>query len=248
MRIFGVVFFLSSLFVFQSSCSSSKPDQEIVFEILDHYFEEKGEEQISKMLEGVIQKRRAQEPDSIQKRLREERVQIDVAGAPSRGSEAARILFVEYGDFLCPFTRVMRSVVSEWEQKYPGKIRRVFKNFPAAIRLEDSKPLAVAGLAAHRQGKFWEFYEAAFKKERDHDEKFYVDFAKKSGLNLEQFQADRKDPKLLEQVNKDLAEVEALSVPSTPSYYFNGVRLSGVQPLQNFIDVTENLLGETVGQ
>jgi protein-disulfide isomerase len=233
-----------------TACQSDtdQPDPEIVYEILDQYFEENGEAQISDILERIIKKRQAEAPDSVEKRLGEPRVSVPVGKSPSWGPGDAPILFVEYGDFLCPFSRGMQKTIQEWITQYPGKIRRVFKNFPSRVRERESKPLAVAALAAHRQGKFWEFYEAAFKIERDHNESFYREFVKKQDLNAAQFNRDRKDPELLKQVEDEFAEGEKFGVPGTPTYFFNGVRLSGLQPLQNFSDITASLLGEKAVQ
>lgn len=233
-----------------AACQSNtdQPDPEIVYEILDRYFEENGEAQISDTLERIIKKRQAEAPDSVEKRLGEPRVSVPIGNAPTWGPEDAPIMFVEYGDFLCPFSRGMQKTIQEWIKQYPGKIRRVFKNFPSRVREQESKPIALAALAAHRQGKFWEFYEAAFKIERDHNESFYREFVKKQGLDADKFDQDRKDPELLKQIEEEFAEGEKFGVPGTPTYFFNGVRLSGLQPLQNFSDVTDSLIGERAVQ
>jgi hypothetical protein len=47
-------------------------------------------------------------------------------------------------------------------EKYPKKVKLVFKNFPLRNH-KFSMKVAAAALAAGRQGKFWEFHDLLYK-------------------------------------------------------------------------------------
>ncbi|UCF87984.1 MAG: thioredoxin domain-containing protein [bacterium] len=109
-------------------------------------------------------------------------------------------------------------------EKYPRKVRLVFKNFP----LRNHKlalPAAQAALAAGRQGKFWEYHDKTFLKYNQLTEELLDQFARELGLDMTRFNKDRKDPDITSLINRDLREGSRIGVRGTPTIFVNGKRL-----------------------
>jgi len=241
-------FFFFSLFLL-AACQNSKPDQTTVYEILDKYFEEKGVEKVDEAIAGIIKKQQEQAPDTIQKRLNQDRVVIDISKSPVRGPADAKVTIVEYSDFHCPFARQMLPAWQAFRKEYEGKVRYVFKHYPLRLRLKVALEAATASIAAQEQGKFWEFYDMAYSIPAiDLTREAILKWAKTSGLDVDKFTKTMDDPASKKRAEDEAKEAKDLQSPGTPTYFFNGVRLSGVQPLQNLQEITNSLLFEVSGE
>ena len=122
-------------------------------------------------------------------------------------------------------------------EKNPKTVKIVFKHFP--IRSHPfAVQAAVAALAAGRQAKFWEFHDELFKNYNQLNEDKVQEIATKLKLNKAQFEKDRKDPLLLEQIKHDFNEAIRIGVNSVPSIFVNGRRLKdkSLEGLQALID------------
>jgi len=116
----------------------------------------------------------------------------------------------------------------------------VFMNFPLRSH-KFAKPAAAASLAADRQGKFWEFHDRLFSYyNRLNDEKIR-EIAVDLGLNMDKFEKDTKDPKLLAKINQDVRIGISVGVKGIPSIFING-RLLKNRNLKGFRAVIEKEL------
>src|ERR1700721_2177662 len=78
------------------------------------------------------------------------------------GSEHARVTIVEYGDFECPSCKVAAATPKLLLERFPNRIRFIFRHFP----LQEAHPHALlaaeASEAAAAQGKFWPMHDLLF--------------------------------------------------------------------------------------
>ena len=109
-------------------------------------------------------------------------------------------------------------------EKNPQTVKIVFKNFPIRNH-KFAVPAAVAALAADRQGKFWDFHDELFSNYNRLNEEKVQEIAAKLKLNIAQFEKDRKDPLLLEQIRYDVNEGIQAGVKGVPSVFVNGRKL-----------------------
>lgn len=131
-------------------------------------------------------------------------------------------------------------------EQNPKTVKIVFKNFPIRSH-KFAVPAAVAALAADRQGKFWDFHDELFKNYNRLNEEKVQEIVAKLKLNTAQFEKDRKDPLLLEQVRFDVNEAIQAGVKGVPSVFVNGRKLKdrSLQGFQTLIDKEiENLKQE----
>src|SRR2546425_3156581 len=89
---------------------------------------------------------------------------IEVGNAPVLGPKNAPVTIVEWSDFQCPFCGRVEPTLQQLRDEYKGKIRIAWKNQPLSFH-PNAMPAAEAAMAAHEQGKFWEFHDALFKKQ-----------------------------------------------------------------------------------
>ncbi len=125
-------------------------------------------------------------------------------------------------------------------EKYPGKVRLLFKNFPLRNH-KLARPAAMAALAAGNQDRFWEYHDKVFENYRSITEDMLVKTAREIGLNMKRFEKDRKDIKINNIINRDLREGSRIGVRGTPTVFINGKRL-GQRSLEAFSAAIEDEL------
>ena len=130
-------------------------------------------------------------------------------------------------------------------EKNPKTVKIVFKNFPIRSH-KFARKAAVAALAADRQGKFWEFHDELFNNYNRLNEEKVQEIAAKLKLNKAQFEKDRKDPLLLEQVRHDFNEGIQAGVRGVPAVFVNGRKLKdrSLKGFQALIDKELEILGQ----
>jgi protein-disulfide isomerase len=101
---------------------------------------------------------------------------------------------------------------------------------------EHGEPAARAVVAAAKQGKFWEMHHALFQNQKTLDEAGLNKIAKGLGLDVKQFDEDRRSEAVADAVAKDKKEGEALGLQGTPAIFINGRAFE----LEQF-DLTEDL-------
>ena len=117
----------------------------------------------------------------------------------------------------------MHDIVKEMK----GQVRVVFKHFPLDSIHPQARGAAIATLAAHRQGKFWEYHDLLFENMKALKPSQLRDWAQVIGLDMAQFEKDMKDPALAQQVRQDVLEGNRAGVRGTPSVFLNGRRVLG---------------------
>jgi protein-disulfide isomerase len=106
----------------------------------------------------------------------------------------------------------------------------------------NAMPSAKASMAAHRQGKFWEYHDKLFENQRQLSDENYVKWAQELGLDVEKFKRDMADPALQAEIERQQKAVVALGARGTPGFFINGELLSGAQPFPAFKTVIDKQL------
>ncbi len=82
-------------------------------------------------------------------------------GPAAVGPEGAALTIVQFCDFECPFCRRVFPTVKQIRERYGDRVRMVFRQFPLDFHPK-ARPAHEGALAAHAQGKFWEYYSAVY--------------------------------------------------------------------------------------
>ena len=130
-------------------------------------------------------------------------------------------------------------------EKNKETVKIVFKHFP--LNMHDfAKPAAEAAVAAQRQGKFWPYHDLLFKNYKKLNAELIESLAVEAGLDKARFDADRKDPKVKAQVQKDYNDAIQAGVRGTPTFFVNGVQVKdrSLNGFQQLVDKALNKLAE----
>jgi protein-disulfide isomerase len=172
------------------------------------------------------------------------RVDVSVAGAPVRGAPNAPVTVVEFSDFECPFCKQASGTVTKLMEKYSGRIKLVYRDFP----LEGIHPLArsaaEAAQCARDGGKFWEYHDVLFTQSPKLAPDDLKRYAKEVGLDAEKFDACIASGSKRAAVQKDIDEGTDLGITGTPAFFINGRLVSGAQP----IDVFSRMIDEELAR
>ncbi|MFM9369136.1 DsbA family protein [Streptomyces sp. Da 82-17] len=162
----------------------------------------------------------------------------------AQGRADAPVVLVEYADFKCGFCgKFARDTEPGLVKKYVenGTLRIEWRNFP--IFGAESEAAARGAWAAGRQGRFWQFHEAAYAegaKEKGFGAERLTALAEQAGVeDLDRFAKDLDSAAAKKAVGEDTEEAYKLGATSTPSFLVNGRPLAGAQPAETFEQAIE---------
>ncbi len=155
------------------------------------------------------------------------------------GPVDAPVKIVGYSDFGCSHCAAFaanQGVQLREEYESTGKVRFEFKHF--IIGGTTTRGAALAAECAADQGKFWDYHDVLFARQGVSSDPFnraaLKQYAAELGLNTAQFNKCLDDGQHLGKVTSDTAEGTALGVNATPTFFINGQKLQGAQPVSAF--------------
>ncbi len=161
---------------------------------------------------------------------------VEVAAiGPSKGPENAPITIVEFSDFQCPYCARAEPTVKDLLEleKYKGKIRLVFRDYP----LEFHKLAPKAAEAAHcagDQGKYWEMHGRLFAGTPKLELTDLKAYAREIQLDAGRFDKCLDSGEKAKVVQEHFKAGAEAGVRGTPAFFINGRLISGAQPLEAF--------------
>lgn len=127
-----------------------------------------------------------------------------------RGPDGAPLVIV-YADFSCP-----RCALTA--HRLTGLPLRVcFRHFALGSRHPRALPVARAAEAAARQGAFWAFHDAVYGDPGRLDDPHLWARCEALGLDLDRFEADRRDDVAVERVARDVRDAMRAGAATTPA-------------------------------
>lgn len=173
-------------------------------------------------------------------------VQLEIGDSPTKGPSDAPVTLVEFADFECPACQGTRPMLDKVLARYAGRVRFVFKNYPLSVH-ENSELAARAGIAALRQGKFWEMHEKMFENGAPLDRPKLEELAHSIGLDPKKFDADLDSEAVADRVAKDRKLGDSVQLNHTPTIFVDGRQFQSYgdfeQDLGDFIDLEIELKG-----
>lgn len=148
--------------------------------------------------------------------------------SPSFGPADAPVTLVEFFDPSCEACRAYHPVVQEIRRQFPDQVRVVLRY---TVFHEGSDEAVRILETARMQDKFEPVLDALLEQQplwAVHgmprlDVAWQV--AGAAGLDLKRAESDRLFPGITGILNQDMADVEALGVRQTPTFFLNGARL-----------------------
>jgi len=123
--------------------------------------------------------------------------------------------------------------VNQLIEAYPDDLRVAVCMLPLEFH-KRAEPSARAALAAHVQGKFWEYNDRLFLDNRELEDSHLEEHARALGLDVEQWKRDFASSRIREHVAHQATLAAALGVRGTPNIFINGENVRGAKPLEEF--------------
>jgi len=152
--------------------------------------------------------------------------EINIKGRPMVGNQRAPVTIVVFADFECPHCRQEAPKLRALVQQYRGQVNLVYRHFPLQLHAR-ARAAAIATVAAHAQGKFWEMHDLVFEHQSQLEDEDLYGYAKKiPGLDFDAFKLhyDAKKGDVL--VMEDRADGEKLKITGTPAVFINGRKMN----------------------
>jgi protein-disulfide isomerase len=162
------------------------------------------------------------------------KVEIAATG-PSKGPEGAPITIVEFSDFQCPYCSKAEATVKDLLEleKYKGKIRLVYRDYP----LPNHNLAPKAAEAAHcagDQSKYWEMHDRLFAAAPKLEVTDLKAYARELKLDEGRFTKCLDSGEKSKLVADHFKAGNDAGVRGTPAFFINGRLISGAQKLEAF--------------
>lgn len=166
---------------------------------------------------------------------------IPVADSATHGPEGALVTLVMFTDFECPFCRRVVPTLAALEERYGADLRLVLKHFP--LPFHSRAGLAhEAVLEAQRQGgpqAAFRLHDLLFTEPGELERGDILGLAERAGLDLERLTEALDHDRHVAAIEVDQALGARLGVRGTPTFFINGQRMVGAQPLERFVAMIE---------
>ncbi len=172
-------------------------------------------------------------------------VDVSVDDDPARGPDDAAVTIIEFSDFQCPYCgRFFQQTLPQLMAQYGNRVRFVYRDFPLDQIHPNARNAAMAAECADDQGKFWEYHDVLFSNQQALGVPDLKRYAEELGLDAEAFAECLDSQKYNGEVDADLRDGLRAGVTGTPTFFINGKRVVGAQPLQTFQTLIEQALAE----
>jgi protein-disulfide isomerase len=160
---------------------------------------------------------------------------LDEAIDHVRGPGVARLI-VDYGDYECPYSRQAFRAVERVEARLRDGVRFAFRHFPLTEIHPHALTASLAAEAAALQRRFWEMHELLFHHQHALEEDDLRGYAIELGLDVAQFDSERRGETALERVQRDVRSgVASGEVRGTPTLFIDGVLHRGGYDVESLL-------------
>lgn len=158
------------------------------------------------------------------------------------GEAQAPTTLVAFLDFECPFCARGFQTLKLLQQEYgPERLRIVVKHLPLEFHLS-ALPAAVAAQAvrdASGNEAFFTYAERLLANQQALDASSLASLAEDVGVERSIYNEHVADEGTLQAVVHDLELARRLGVTGTPTFFVNGIRLEGAQPIDSFRELID---------
>ena len=162
--------------------------------------------------------------------------------SPVLGNPEAPITIVEFFDPACEACRAFHPLVKQTLARYENQVRVVLRYTP--FHGEGSERAIAALEAARMQGVFEPVLNALLARQPEWAAHGQLKpdliplIAAEAGLDQEKARDQMRAPQVIAVINQDRADVEAVGVDQTPTFFVNGAPLPefGAEPFIQMVD------------
>ncbi|MCB9617030.1 MAG: thioredoxin domain-containing protein [Sandaracinus sp.] len=161
---------------------------------------------------------------------------VPVDGAAARGPADALVTIVAFTDLECPFCSRALDTLHQLEQRYGADLRLVVRHFPLAFHAnaQGAHEAAIEVRAQRGDEAFFRFHDLVFANRSALGPDDLAGYAAQVGADPEGVRRALADRRHRAAVEADQGVGQSLGVSGTPTFFVNGRRLVGAQPVDRF--------------
>lgn len=169
------------------------------------------------------------------------RVDVEAGDNPSLGAKNAPITLIEFTDYQCPFCSRVRATVNQLIDDYKDKVRYTLRDYPLPFH-QFAKKAHEAAHCAGDQNKYWEYNKELWAHQQALQPDKLKEYAKGLKLDAKDFDKCLDGGKYTKKVEENAEAGSNVGVQGTPSFFINGIFLSGARPISDFKNIIEQEL------
>ncbi|SNR26172.1 disulfide bond formation protein DsbA [Paracoccus sediminis] len=177
----------------------------------------------------VARRQEAEQAAAVRETLQAQPDALVRPHSPILGPADAPVSVVEFFDPSCEACRAFHPVINELRRQYPDQLRVVLRYTP----FHEGSDEAVRILeVARRQNLFEPVLDVLFDQQPawalhgQPNMDLAWNAAGEAGLDLSRAESERLHPEITGILNQDMADVQAMQITGTPTFFVNGERLT----------------------
>ncbi|WP_198378090.1 DsbA family protein [Neoroseomonas rubea] len=150
------------------------------------------------------------------------------AADPVRGNPRGNVTIVEFADMRCPFCKRLHGEMTQLLSR-DAQVRVIMKDLP--ILGPQSVVAARALLAAQRQGKYPQLFDALMLLRGEPTDEVIREEAARVGLDVPRLLREMEDPAIQRRLDANIALARTLRIEGTPALVIGDTLVPGAVPL-----------------
>lgn len=158
---------------------------------------------------------------------------ISSEGDPSLGEKNLPVIVYEFSDYQCTYCSRSQEINFALREKFAGKMRWVFKDFPLQDIHDDAFQAHIAANCVLRfeKDKFWTYHQVLFENYKHLEKQELFQYAEEAGVDTDKLKKCLNDKSLVAsittEIKNDIAEGKKLGLTGTPTFIVNGKVIIG---------------------
>jgi protein-disulfide isomerase len=148
-----------------------------------------------------------------------------------------------FQDFQCPFCKRAAATIDVLRKEYGNDLRVVLKHNPLPFHKEamPAAKLTMEARAQKGEAGFWQAHDALFAEARI-DEAVLDQVDQSLRLNMHSARSAMTGNRHQAAIDADMDLAKQLGATGTPTFYINGRKLTGAQPIETFRGLVDEVM------
>lgn len=154
---------------------------------------------------------------------------------PILGNKKAPVTLIAFEDFSCEGCEAQSKLLDEVIQKYPNKLKIVWKGSPVTKFPYDSRPAHIYSYCMNEQGKFAEWKQLAFTNSRNLSAALLPTLRDQISINTKKFETCLNSAAPEEYIKKTEEIAQSLNIQSVPTFFVDNKQIQPPQTAEGWI-------------
>ena len=157
---------------------------------------------------------------------------------PTAGNKKGDITLIEFFDYNCGYCgRALDALVEVLETE--KNLNVIFLDMP--ILGPNSMEASKWSIAAHKQGKYFDFHRQLMNVRGPKNEAAVEKIAKNLELDMKQLRKDKDSSEIADWLNENVEQASAMNVRGTPGFIIDGTMYPGYMPAERIFEILKEI-------